>query len=568
MHPGMKLGPFVIEKELGSGAMGTVYRAQYKEKKQRVAIKVMAPGTGSSEVAQARFQRESEILKQLRHPNIVRLLATGRYKTSPFYAMEYIEGESLDRILARRGRLSWEEVIALGRQLCAALKHAHDQGIVHRDLKPSNLMILPDGTVKLTDFGIAKDLDLTGLTATNCTVGTASYMSPEQCRGERDISSRADLYSMGVMFYELLTGRKPFQAESVMEMFLAHAKKTPERPSRYVDNIPVWMDNLIMQLLAKKPEERPYSAEKVAELLGQIQEKMEAQQSAGVEWARSRAIDRPKNAAELDEADREAARALLGKKKRKKKRTPIYQRGWFVTAAVGAVLAGVAGLMYYVFFVPPSLEALHRQAEEMMKWNDVASWKEAQEGPLALFCTHYKDADGKLADDMRRWLNDANRGLTESWMHNRRSQNLPADDKGEAQARAALDAEDAGNLPRALSTWEVLARQKDDADDDKRGWGLVADKYAVQLRQLDRQMAALYQKTAGSAGKTLKGESPEEELAIQALRAEHAQERGKARDAWEELKRSTDGRAEQRSWYLMAAYKLRGLSEKTNGDKE
>src|SRR5262245_22658188 len=156
MLVGQQIGPFAIEKELGSGAMGTVYRARHMKKGVRVAIKIMMPGLGSSANAQARFKRESDILKQLEHPNIVRFLGSGLINKSPFYAMEYIEGESLDHLLIRRGRMTWEEVVTLGKQLCAGLQHAHQAGIIHRDLKPSNLMILSDGTVKLTDFGIAK----------------------------------------------------------------------------------------------------------------------------------------------------------------------------------------------------------------------------------------------------------------------------------------------------------------------------------------------------------------------------------------------------------------------------
>src|SRR5262249_9675663 len=142
------------------------------------------------------------------------------------------EGQCLDPVMSRRGGLTWEEVIQLRTQLCAALQHAHEKGIIHRDLKPSNLMVLPDRTIKLTDFGIAKDTDVTALTAANCTVGTAAYMSPEQCRGDRDLTYRSDLYSLGVLFYELLTGRKPFIAETPMDMFLLHLQAQCERPSR------------------------------------------------------------------------------------------------------------------------------------------------------------------------------------------------------------------------------------------------------------------------------------------------------------------------------------------------
>ena len=123
-----------------------------------------------------------------------------------------------------RAPFTWEEVIEMGKPLCAALQHAHDKGIIHRDLKPSNLMLTREGMLKLTDFGIAKDVDVTALTGANNTIGTAAYMSPEQCKGERNLTGKSDLYSLGVVFYELLTGRKPFIAESSVDMFLMHVQ--------------------------------------------------------------------------------------------------------------------------------------------------------------------------------------------------------------------------------------------------------------------------------------------------------------------------------------------------------
>ena len=231
MQVGQKIGPFIIDKELGAGAMGAVYRARHFETGQRVAIKIVSKHLATSKTALARFKRESAILQQLRHPNIVRLVATGRTGGEHFYAMEYVEGESLDRVMARRDRITWEHMVTLGKQLCDALQHAHDQGIVHRDLKPSNVMVLANDTIKLTDFGIAKDLDrdATVLTEANCTVGTAAYMSPEQCKGERDLTPKSDLYSLGILFFELLTGKKPLIAENAMDMFMQHVNAKPPR---------------------------------------------------------------------------------------------------------------------------------------------------------------------------------------------------------------------------------------------------------------------------------------------------------------------------------------------------
>src|SRR5436190_17455312 len=261
MLVGQQIGPFEIEKELGSGAMGTVYRAKFhrsEEKVVTVALKVVALGLVGNEGAMARFDREANILKQLKHPHIVRLIAHGKInRQNPYIAMEFIDGEALDRILARRGKLGWEEVVSYGKQLCGALQHAHDKGIIHRDLKPSNLMVTKEGTLKLTDFGIAKDTDVTALTGMNSTIGTAAYMSPEQCKGDKNLSPKSDLYSLGVVFFELLTGKKPFITESSVDMFLKHVNEIPIRPSRHVADLPVWIDNLVLFLLEKEKDNRP-----------------------------------------------------------------------------------------------------------------------------------------------------------------------------------------------------------------------------------------------------------------------------------------------------------------------
>src|SRR5262249_17764489 len=148
------------------------------------------------------------------------------------------------------------------------------------------------------------------LTGANCTVGTAAYMSPEQCRGERDLTYKSDLYSLGVVFYELITGRKPFTADNAMEMFLKHVQEKPVPPAKSVLGMPVWLDTLILALLEKEPDRRPLNAAKVSQMLGEIQEKVEALQSAGVDAVRSRGIDRPQGQRNPDAADKEAARAL------------------------------------------------------------------------------------------------------------------------------------------------------------------------------------------------------------------------------------------------------------------
>src|SRR5262249_25315082 len=188
-----------VESVLGSGAMGVVYRATDLNKGRAAAVKVMSGDIARGSKIQQRFEREAEILQQFRHPGIVRFLGYGKHRGTYYIAMEFIQGITLEKLLGEGGPLSWREVVDLGIQVCDALHYAHERGVVHRDLKPSNLMITEDRKVKLTDFGIAKDLDKESLTGTGRTLGTAAYMSPEQIRGTPAVSHQTDLYALGVV---------------------------------------------------------------------------------------------------------------------------------------------------------------------------------------------------------------------------------------------------------------------------------------------------------------------------------------------------------------------------------
>jgi hypothetical protein len=567
MKLGEQIGPFVIEKALGSGAMGTVFRARHNETGQRVAIKVVAPGLLGNPRSLERFKRESSILKQLKHPNIVRLVATGRYQGTPFYAMEHVEGESLDRVLARRGRVTWEELVTLGQQLAAALQHVHDRGIIHRDLKPSNVMVLPDGTVKLTDFGIAKDVDVTALTAANCTVGTASYMSPEQCRGERDITPRADLYSLGVMFFELLTGRKPFRAESPMELFTLHLQAQPERPSRLVLDIPVWLDTLVLQLLEKDPEQRPFSAATVGEALARVKEKAQAQQSAGADIARSRAVDR-KPGARLEEEDKEAARTLLGKKKRKKRAVPFYGRTWFKGAVYASLLVGVVWILYTVLIKKPSPETLYARASALRQKGD---FEAARQGPIADFLRYYPGQDDAQARKIREWADFADREAHEQQLLNPPTGPLAPEPQGaEKDARKALDDQKKGDLPTALKEWQALVPLTKEKDEDQHAWGLVAEKYLKDATTATERWQKVTHEvdTEHLKAKPYQGATPLEEKAVQAVRAEGKKEVDKARKQWAELRDEARKQEGERAWELLALWRLRELSEAAPPEKQ
>jgi serine/threonine-protein kinase len=564
MLVGKDLGPFRIEAELGSGAMGSVYRAVRRDTGKTVAVKVIAYGLLGNERAVERFEREGEILKQLRHPNIVRFVGTGSFKKTPFFIMEFVEGESLDKLLARRGALPWDEVVAFGRQLCAALQHAHEKGIIHRDLKPSNLMILKDGTLKLTDFGIAKDPTVTGLTGTNCTVGTAAYMSPEQCRGEKTISQKSDLYSMGVVFYELLTGRKPFQADSPVEMFQAHVFKEFERPSRYVMDIPVWLDTLVCQLLEKKPEHRPFDASMVAKVLDEVQQKVADLRSAGVDAVTLRASDRGLKKP-ADETERDVARTLRGavsNRKLRKKRVPLTQRKWFQATLLVTALLGLAGLVY-AMTRPPSAEKLYKSVEAAFAARDY----DGVTTTAAKYLRLYGGRDDEAAHRVEVWDRSIRVDRREQQLHNRVYGKLkfqPANDL-EKRAFEALGQEDRGDLDEARAIWRnVEAKAGESEGDDAGVYAWLAQKKLADLDvvpKLRRKLAEVLEYEHALAQPGPKPElSPVEKACFEAYRFEEFGDRAAARDRWKNIREEYAKSLEERGWAILAAEQYHRLT--------
>ena len=565
MLVGQQFGPFTIEKELGSGAMGTVYLGRYTKTGQVMAIKVMAPGLGSTNAAAMdRFEREITILKQLNHPNIVRLFGAGKTQGARYFAMEYVQGESLDRVMSRRGRMTWEEVVALGQQLCLALQHAHDKGIIHRDLKPSNIMILKDGTLKLTDFGIAKVSDLEALTATNCTVGTAAYMSPEQCKGQSDLTPKSDLYSMGVLFYELLTGKKPFTADNAMEMFLQHVQGTFERPSRLVLDVPVWLDTLVCQLLEKKPDQRPLDAHMVANTLSSIHEKVEAQQSAGVEAVRRRLIDRAPGQKRPDEEDKEAARILMtGKGRSKRKKKKWHQRIWIQATGFLLALAVVSTLLYLVFR-PLSADALYQQAKKLMDSPEFEDHEKALAGPIEEYGKRYANRSDEQARTIQAWKEKTENAQKERLLQNYLQKKgglfkVQPQDKLEELAFEAVSAEDNGDPERADEKWGQIKQGS------SRIWERVADKHLRELQaleQIDKECQLIY-KQIHDSGEEQPLPGSQQQLAFLAWRAQHFGDHRLARSLFQKLKEESAKESDTlRPFYLFAAWKNKELADK------
>ena len=257
---------YQIERVLGSGGMATVYLAHDRELGRLVALKLLAENLAADAQYRARFLREARLAAGLAHLNVVQVYDVGEDERGLFIVLEYVEGETLAATLRRCGRLPPEEAVRIGIQVCAGLEQAHAAGLVHRDIKPQNILLSRDGTAKISDFGIARRLDGTGLTEHGAVLGSASYLAPEQARGE-PVSAAADLYALGVVLYELLTGRPPFEADSLPALVLQREQGRIVPPREHAPGIPPALEDVVMGCLARLPEHRPDSAAALAQAL-------------------------------------------------------------------------------------------------------------------------------------------------------------------------------------------------------------------------------------------------------------------------------------------------------------
>ena len=268
-----RLGPYTIGNRLGRGGMGAVYEAVDDATGQTVALKTLVAHLGDDPGLRKRFGAEIEVLKTLRHPGIVQLLAFGEQDGHPYFAMELVRGKSLEQMLRAGRRFSWRETVDVALEITRALKSAHDHGVVHRDLKPANLLFadepVGDVTVKLADFGIARLFGDTGQTQAGMIVGTAEYMAPEQAAG-RAVDHRADLYALGLVMFAMLSGRPPFQGRQMTEVLQRQQREPAPRVSTLVTGVPPELDTIIERLLAKNPDQRPQSALAVGRLLAPL----------------------------------------------------------------------------------------------------------------------------------------------------------------------------------------------------------------------------------------------------------------------------------------------------------
>ena len=254
-------GRYRIQRKLGAGGMADVYLAEDQELGRRVAIKILNSRHGNDDQFIERFRREAKNAAALNHPNIVSIYDRGEAEDTYYIAMEFLDGRTLKELIVGRGAAPINVAIEYARQILSALRFAHRHGIVHRDIKPHNVLVDGEGRVKVTDFGIAR-AGTSQMTETGSIVGTAQYLSPEQAKGG-EVDPRSDLYSLGIVLYELLTGKTPFEGDTPVEIAMKHLSTAPKPPSKLRPDIPPELDMVVLRALAKNPDDRYQSADEM-----------------------------------------------------------------------------------------------------------------------------------------------------------------------------------------------------------------------------------------------------------------------------------------------------------------
>jgi len=259
-----------IIEQLGRGGMGTVYKVFDKKIEEDVAIKVLKPEIANEINTIARFSNELKLARKITNKNVCKMFDLNEHEGQHFITMEYVPGEDLKSFIKRSGQVSIGKALSIGKQICLGLTEAHRLGVVHRDLKPSNIMIDKEGNAKIMDFGIARSTEAKGITEAGVIMGTPEYMSPEQVEGD-EVDTRSDIYSLGVILYELVTGNAPFKGKTPISIAFKHKTDTPQEPSEFNIQVNEALSRMILKCLEKDRKRRYQSVDELLEDLKKIE---------------------------------------------------------------------------------------------------------------------------------------------------------------------------------------------------------------------------------------------------------------------------------------------------------
>lgn len=521
---GAHLGRWIIDRQLGRGAMGAVYHAHAADAPNEVrAIKVLAPELSRDPVARSRFQRETEVLCQLDHPNIVRFDGAGVEDETLYYVMEYIDGPNCETRLHEVKRFPWWDVLDLMIQVTQGLKYAHDHGIVHRDLKPANILLAPradDGepvrrfTAKIADFGVARVFSQNQLTTSGQFIGTALFMAPEQAAG-KPATKRSDFYALGCVAYTLLTGRPPFNGTSFAELVHKHQFVQPERPARLLADLPHEIDDLIMRLLAKDPVSRPADGSVLLRQLETLRGKLMRKHNVADTVFMGPGPNPRTTSASWESPPRDE--------------DPPHRFDWnkaIRAALLSIALLVVVGLIVYKLSQsPPTAQELFQQATPLMSSSNPDDWEKAWNDYLEPMVRRYPNHPYQKELEVfrqRRHEAAAVRRLTQ------RQRSVSPKSEGQRMFEAGLSLAQSGDIEAARQTWQAMIDVFSHVESEAT-WVRLAENALRELPQNDPPLV----------------ERPEIQEAIQKARAfAQSGQREKAESIWNGLERLYQGQAQ------------------------
>ena len=384
-----KLGKYPVEGELGRGGMGVVYKSTDPDTGAAVAVKVLPAQLAGDPVFVNRFRREMITLQRLQHPGVVRILDQGEQDEGYYYVMEYMDGGSLETKL-KEGMLDPLAATRMVLPVSRVLEHLHAQGVIHRDLKPANILLTKEGESKLTDFGIAKLVDATRMTATQSMLGTVEYMSPEQSQG-RFVDPRTDIYSLGVIYYRALTGRMPVTGKTAPEIITNLRLRQIEKPTEWMPDLPEYVSDLVMHMLEKDAAKRVPSAKALTRELERVEQRL-------IEAAEGKKAE---GSAKRVPAARSPAR---GKPTTAGKPVSPLRNVWPIGIAV-LLLVGVAAVISFSTR-PPAAATRMKAAREYIDEGSVAGNKLAEEQLQALVGEHPDSELVAEAKELLAWLKE------------------------------------------------------------------------------------------------------------------------------------------------------------------
>lgn len=360
-------GRYEIEDKIGAGGMAIVYKAKDTLLNRTVAIKVLREQYASDEGFIRRFRREAQSAASLSHQNIVSIFDVGKDGDEDYIVMEYVKGQTLKEMIRDHAPFSTEQAIYIVRQIGEALAHAHANHIIHRDIKPQNILITTDGRAKVTDFGIARAASAATLTHTGDIVGSVHYLSPEQAKGAQT-NEQSDIYSLGIIFYELITGKVPYEGDTPITIALKHIHEEPQLPGKIVSGVSAEVDAIIMKSLAKSVDDRYQSA---PELLGDLERILTGQT---IIWNKKREYESESNQTQVHKGLRDKIASAEQKDKLedtlhkggKKKKVPL---PLLISLATVLILSGISFAAWKIFYVPevkvPDLQGLTLEQAEL-----------------------------------------------------------------------------------------------------------------------------------------------------------------------------------------------------------